>query len=181
MDKQAQLKKIAEQIVRCKECKKETSGKAVAGEGSPNAKIVFIGEAPGHKEAETGRPFIGRSGQLLRREIRKIGLDENDVFITSSVKYLPDQGTPTKVQIIHGRTHLWEQLKIINPNVIVLLGNSAIKGVLNESLPINKWHGKILEKDGKKYFFSFHPAAALRATSTKKYFIEDFNALKKYL
>jgi uracil-DNA glycosylase len=181
MDKQTQLNKIAGQIKRCKECKTETSGKAVVGEGSFDAKIVFIGEAPGRKEAETGRPFIGRSGQLLRKEIKNIGLDEKDVFITSAVKYLPDRGTPTKTQIKHGQTHLWKQLGIINPKMIVLLGNSAIRGVLDQSLPIKKWHGKILEQDSKKYYFSFHPAAALRATSTKKYFIEDFLALKKYL
>ena len=181
MDKQILLSEIAEQIIRCKECKKETSGKAVTGEGSSNAKIVFIGEAPGHKEAETGRPFIGRSGQLLRKEISNIGLDETQIFITSAVKYLPNRGTPTKTQIRHGQIHLWKQLEIINPNIIVLLGNSAIEGVLNESMPINKWHGKVLEKDDKKYFFSFHPAAALRATKTKKHFIADFAKLKKYL
>ena len=90
------------------------------GEGNPDAHIIFLGEAPGKNEAATGRPFIGRSGQLLRKMIRSLGLKESDVFITRPVKYLPDRGTPSKEQIAHGRTHLTKQLTVINPKIIVL-------------------------------------------------------------
>ena len=94
MDKERALKALAAEITQCRSCRKGGSGKAVPGEGSAGARVVFIGEAPGREEAETGRPFIGRSGRLLRQSIREIGLAEEEVFITSPVHYLPDRGTP---------------------------------------------------------------------------------------
>src|SRR5580704_5798504 len=103
MNKQQALDKIAKEIENCKLCKVGKNGMAVPGEGNPDAAIAFIGEAPGRQEAATGRPFIGRSGQLLRSLIRGIGLNEEDVYITSPVKYLPDRGTPTSQDIAHGR------------------------------------------------------------------------------
>src|SRR5205814_7925733 len=106
--------RIVDEIVTCPICPVGKSGKAVPGEGNPDADIVFIGEAPGKQEAASGRPFIGRSGQLLRNLIRSIGLDdEKDVYITSPVKYLPDRGTPTSQDIAHGRIHLMKQFEVI--------------------------------------------------------------------
>src|SRR6185436_1920234 len=123
--KQLELDKIAQEIEDCEECKLDKIGLAVPGEGNPDADIVFLGEAPGKKEAESGRPFIGRSGQLLRNLIRETGLKEEAVFITSPVKYLPKRGTPTTKEIAHGKTHLDEQLMVIDPEIIVLLGSVA--------------------------------------------------------
>src|SRR5882724_3144801 len=164
MNKQTELDQIAREIERCKICKVGKSGKAVPGEGNPDADLVFIGEAPGKKEAETGRPFIGRSGQLLRSLIRSIGFDdEKDVYITSPVKYLPDRGTPTSADIAHGRVHLMKQFAVIQPKVVVLLGRVAAEGVLERKVAVAKEHGHIIEeKDGIKYFLTLHPAAALR-------------------
>lgn len=174
MNRQKALDKIAEEIKNCKTCKVGKSGMAVPGEGSADADIVFIGEAPGKTEAKTGRPFIGRSGQLLRSLIREIGLKEEDVFITSPVKYLPDRGTPTPKDIAHGRTHLMAQFAIIDPKIVILLGSTAIQGVLEEKLPVTKVHGTIKEKNGMKYFITFHPAAALRFPPLRKLLKEDF-------
>src|SRR5437762_582030 len=107
MNKQKALDEIAKEIEKCEVCKVGKTGVAVPGEGNPDADIVFIGEAPGKTEAKTGKPFVGRSGQLLRSLIREIGLDDvKDVFITSPVKYLPLRGTPTPQDIAHGRVHL---------------------------------------------------------------------------
>lgn len=181
MDKRSALNKIAKEIERCRVCKVGKSGKAVPGEGNPDADIVFIGEAPGRQEAKTGRPFIGRSGQLLRKLISEAGLKEEDVFITSPVKYLPDRGTPTPKDIAHGRIHLIKQLDVIEPKIIVLLGAVATLGVLEERLPINKRHGEIIERDGKKYFVTFHPAAALRFPPIKKLLLSDFKKLVNLL
>lgn len=177
--KQKLLAKISKEIERCETCKVGKSGKAVPGEGNASADIVFIGEAPGRTEAQIGRPFIGRSGKLLRQLIREVGLREEDVFITSPVKYLPDRGTPTGKDIAHGRIHLMQQFDVIQPKIIVLLGNSAIQGVLETKIPVKKDHGKLIEKDGKKYFITLHPAAALRFPPLKKLLIEDFQKLKK--
>ncbi len=184
MDSKAtKLESIAREIQNCKICKKDKSGKAVPGEGNPDTKIVFIGEAPGRQEARTGKPFVGRSGKFLRSLIREIGLKEEDVFITSPVKYLPDHGTPSKSDIKHGRLHLLKQLKIIDPKIIVLLGKVACFGVLEEEIPINKMHGEILlrqltDQDDKIYFVTFHPSAALRFPPIKKLFIEDFEKMR---
>lgn len=183
MNKSVELKKIALEIERCRICKIGKSGKAVVGEGNSDAKVVFIGEAPGRKEAETGRPFIGRSGQLLRSLIGEVGLKEEEVFITSPVKYLPDRGTPTLQDIIHGKIHLNKQLEIINPQIIVLLGNVAVQGVLGRKIPVGSAHGEILRltQDDKKYFVTFHPAAGLRFPPLKKKLISDFKKLKKVI
>ncbi len=182
MSKQKLLDEIAKEIVACKVCKTGKVGKAVSGEGNPNAKIVFVGEVPGRTEGETGRPFIGRSGQYLTRLIESIGLSRKDVFITSPVKYFPVAGNkgraPTDAEIAHGKTHFDKQLEIINPKVIVLLGRVAAKAVLGELVPIAKVHGTTIKKNGKKYFFVYHPAAAIRFQKIKPLIEGDFKKLK---
>lgn len=182
MDKQKQLDKIAKEIENCKICKEGKSGKAVVGEGNPDAKIVFIGEAPGKNEAIVGRPFIGRSGKFLRAQIAEIGLKESEVYITSPVKYLPDRGTPTSEDIAHGRIHLMKQLAVIKPKIVVLLGRVAAEGVLNKKVFVMKEHGQIIQNlGGIKYFLTLHPAAVLRFAKNKPFFVEDFKKLKKMI
>lgn len=193
MNKQELLEKEAVKIKNCRQCKIAKIGKAVPGEGNPNAKVVFIGEAPGKTESQTGRPFVGRSGKYLRQLIGQIGLSEDEVFITSPVKYLPattrslvgrggpKSGTPSKSEISHGTTHLIKQLKIINPKLIVLLGNVAYKALIDQSATINKYHGQIIKKEGKKYFPTFHPAAAIRFQKIKNLISQDFAALQSII
>jgi DNA polymerase len=175
------LRKIAEEISHCRLCRKGGTGKAVPGEGNPDARIVFIGEAPGREEAKTGRPFVGRSGKLLRQAIRDIGLDESKVFITSPVHYLPDLGTPSKEMIHHGREHLFEQLSVIKPDMIVLLGNSACVALLDGRVEITKEHGTLVKKGGRTYFITVHPAYAVRFTKGKEMLFSDFAALKNLI
>ncbi len=181
MNKQQALDFIAKEIEQCDICKRGKSGKPVPGEGNPDADIVFIGEAPGRKESETGRPFVGKSGQLLRSLIREIGLQEEEVYITSPVKYLPDRGTPTSEDIAHGREHLLKQLDVIQPKIVVLLGRVAAEGVLKRKVSVVKEHGQVIEeKDGIKYFLTYHPAAALRFP--QKFLSElkaDFQKIKR--
>lgn len=183
MNKQQALDKIAAEIENCKICKIGKQGKAVPGEGNPDADVVFIGEAPGKKEALEGRPFIGRSGQLLRSLIRGIGLDEQDVYITSPVKYLPDRGTPTSEDIAHGRIHLMKQFEVIKPKIVMLLGRVAAEGVLQKKVKVASEHGQIIEeKDGIKYFLTLHPAAALRFPNKYRPELEeDFKKLERLL
>lgn len=181
MNKADQLNKIASEIERCRVCKAEKSGKAVPGEGNPDADIVFLGEAPGRTEAATGRPFVGRSGQLLRRMIRESGLTEADVYITSPVKYLPDRGTPTKAHIKHGKTHLDKQLSVIRPKFIVLLGSTAVYAMLGKVVPVMKEHGTILSTDGRKYLLTIHPAAVLRFPKYAPIMKMDFEKIRELI
>lgn len=181
MTKYQALQKIAQEIEHCDVCKIGTTGKAVPGEGNTHAKIVFVGEAPGKQEAATGRPFVGRSGNLLRQTISSIGLLEKDIFITSVVKYLPTKGTPSLSQIQHGREHLLKQLGIIQPTVVVLLGSVAVQGVLEEKIAIKTMHGGTQEKNGIYYFITVHPAAGLRFPPLRETFLEDFQKLKLFL
>ena len=181
MEKQSKLDKVNKEIVACTTCPIGKSGLPVVGEGNADAAVVFIGEAPGKNEAKTGRPFIGRSGNLLRSLIREVGLKEEDIYITSPVKYLPDRGTPTTADIAHGRTHLLKQLAIIDPKIIVLMGNSAVLGILEKKLPIMQLHGSTQIKDGVTYFITLHPAAAVRFQKFKVLIEEDFKKLKQLL
>jgi uracil-DNA glycosylase len=181
MTKERALKRIAGEIARCRSCKKGCTGKAVPGEGSADARVMFIGEAPGREEAKTGRPFVGRSGKLLRQTIREMGLAEDGVFITSPVHYLPDRGTPSKEMIRHGREHLFEQLAIIEPDIIVLLGNTACTALLDTKVEVTKQHGTTVRKDGRTYFITFHPAYAIRFVKGKELFLADFARLKKLI
>ncbi len=178
-DKKKALEEIAEEIENCKVCKIGTSGKAVAGEGSPDAKVMFVGEAPGKTEARTGRPFVGRSGQLLRSTLKMLGINENEVFITSPVKYLPDRKTPSKSQIKHGNEHLHKQIDVIGPKIIVLLGNTACTALLNSKTPILKNHGKVTVQNARKYLITLHPSAVLRFPHKFKHlFISDLKRLR---
>lgn len=179
MNKIRELTKIAKEIKACEICKEEKTGLAVPGEGNPDAEIVFLGEAPGKQEAASGRPFIGRSGQLLRKLIREIGLKEEDVYITSPVKYLPLRGTPTRAHILHGREHLMKQLAIIQPKLIVLLGATAAKAVIDRPVAVTKEHGLLIKQGALNYFLTFHPAAGLRFPPLKKLLEKDFQILKK--
>lgn len=182
MEKKKLLEEIAQEIKKCPICKIGKSGNAVVGEGNPDAKVAFIGEAPGKTEALTGRPFVGRSGKYLRQLIRSIGLTEEEVYITSPVKYLPDRGTPTSDDIAHGRIHLMKQLEVIKPRLVVLLGRVAAEGVLNKKVFVMKEHGgDVGETDEIKYFLTLHPAAAIRFQKFKILIEKDFKKLKKLI
>jgi uracil-DNA glycosylase len=181
MTKSAELSRIAREIEICLECQVGKHGKAVPGEGDPDADVAFIGEAPGKTEADSGRPFVGRSGQLLRRLIRETGLKEAEVFITSPVKYLPDRGTPTVADIDHGKTHLDKQLAVIKPKVVVLLGSVACKGVLGEPHQVLREHGSLISRTNTTYMITVHPAAVLRFPKYREIIMADFQKLKNFI
>jgi len=181
MNKEQALEKIAREIIACALCKKDGTGKAVPGEGSPYAQIFFVGEAPGKEEVKIGRPFVGRSGKFLRENMRLIGIDEDDIFITSPGHYLPLCRAPSKESTLHGRTHLLKQVEIIDPQIVVLLGNTACIAMLDRKVEIVSEHGKTVEKNGRKFFITFHPAYAMRFPEGKKLFLRDFQKLKKII
>jgi len=176
------LKAVEEEIKKCEECKKNKFGLPVPGKGNPNAKIIFLGESPGPQESKKGEPFIGPSGKFLDKLLDFIGIKREDVFITSPVKYYPGSRAPTNEEIMHGTTHTSKQIKIINPTLIVMLGNVALKALFpNQRLKVSEIHGKPIEKDGRIYFPTFHPSAARRFPKIREKMIEDFEKLKKII
>ncbi|MDF1537688.1 MAG: uracil-DNA glycosylase [Candidatus Thorarchaeota archaeon] len=182
MTREKDLKQIHDEIKSCKKCAlHETRLNAVPGEGPVNAKVMFIGEAPGAKEDETGRPFVGRSGKLLRSLIAEAGLAEDEVFITSILKSRPPKNrTPKKSESEACMPYLERQIETINPQVIVLVGGVAISNLIGP-WKLADAHGRFYEGKGRTYFMSYHPAAALRNPELKDVMRADFEKLKKDL
>lgn len=177
--KRSALDKIANEIAACKVCRKNKTGAPVPGSGSSSAKVVLVGEAPGRKESQTGRPFVGSAGRILTSMLEKAGMSREEVFITSPVKFLPKHGTPTRNEVMHGMKHTWKQIEIIKPKVVVLMGKIACLGFLGRTCQISKEHGKIEQKDGIIYLLTFHPAAPLYSYSVKAELIKDFKKLRR--
>ncbi len=157
----------------------------VFGEGSQSASILAIGEAPGFHENQEGRPFVGRSGKLLRRLLSESGIDPESIYITNVVKHRPPENRdPTEEEIEAYRPYLDRQIELIRPKIIVTLGRFS----MNKFLPrakISMIHGQAhwLQIAGQKTMVipMFHPAAALRGTTVMNQFKEDFVKLKNAL
>jgi uracil-DNA glycosylase family 4 len=163
----------------------------VIGEGDPYAAIMFIGEAPGKREAETGRPFVGRAGSILDDLLESIDLDRENVYITNIVKDRPpDNRDPKTEEIELYAPFLKEQVRIIRPRVIATLGRFATDFVLDWlDMPqagekISDLHGKVLEAEAPhgavKVVPLFHPAVALYVRERRHTLEEDFEALKPF-
>ena len=177
-----ELKALQEAIVSCTLCPlSESRTNTVPGEGSPNARLFFVGEAPGAKEDETGKPFVGRSGKLLTTLIGEIGLSREDVFISSILKCRPPNNRlPKRSERETCRPYIEKQIELINPRVIVLLGGTAISSMVGP-WKVTEAHGTFFEAQGRTYFMTFHPAAALRSTGVKELMRADFKILQSEL
>jgi DNA polymerase len=176
------LEKIASKIRKCKKCELwKIRKKAVPGEGPERAKIAFIGQNPGKNEDLQGKPFVGVSGKFLEKFLNSIELKREEVFITGIVKcHTPKNRKPNKIEIEACKSYTFKQLEIIKPKLVVLLGDVALKAFGFDG-NISKIHGKILEKEGRIYFPTFHPAAAMRFPRIRKFMEEDFKKLKRII
>ncbi|MBI2103190.1 uracil-DNA glycosylase [Candidatus Woesearchaeota archaeon] len=175
---------LAEQIRRCTACplwKQRTL--AVPGEGPKNAKLLFIGEAPGVEEDRQGLPFVGRSGKFLTEMLNQIGIDRKTVFITGSVKCHPPKNRVPKTKELAMCKELWldKQVSLLKPKLIVLLGSVAIQSSLGEKKDLANVHGLVVEKEGLHYFLTYHPSAAMRFPAVRKLMEDDFKKLKRVL
>lgn len=138
----------------------------VFGDGDPHAAVVFVGEAPGKREDEQGLPFVGPSGQLLDRLLSEIGLERRDVYIANVVKCRPPSNRdPRPDEIDTCKGYLREQLKLIDPKVVVTLGNFSSKLLLSTEVGITRLRGRAYEWWGRFLVPTFHPAAALRGSA----------------
>ena len=160
----------------------KTATQAVLGEGNPQAEVMFIGEAPGQKEDELGRPFVGAAGQFLDELLGTIGLKREDVYISNVVKYRPPANRePTPEEKDQCMPWLKMEIALIKPKVIVPLGRHAL-GHFFTKLSITEAHGKPQKlNDDVTVFPIYHPAAALHNGGLRQALHDDFAALGKFL
>lgn len=161
------LGKISKEVWNCKKCSLYKHAlHAVPGEGPANAKVFFLGQAPGRTEDLTGHPFAGRAGKYLTKMMQEIGLHRDESFITSTIKHYPPKNRAPKTdEVIACKQYLLRQLAIIKPKIVVLLGKTA------ESTQIKAKH----------VIATVHPSAAMRFPKVAKQMKKDFQRLKRLL
>ncbi len=144
--------------------------KIVVARGNPKAPLMIIGEAPGAKEDELGEPFVGRSGKLLDQLLQNTGIDINlDVYFCNVVKCRPPKNRrPTKTEIQENLPWLYQQIKLVNPEVIVLVGATALEAILKLKSPISILRGKWINFEGRLFMPVFHPSYLLRNPSKEE-------------
>lgn len=176
MDKEGALRELQEEMAVTK---LPLDTNLVFGEGDIDARIMFIGEAPGRDEDAQIRPFVGRGGQLLRQCLREAGFKEEEVYITNIVKRRPpDNRDPLPEEIEAYKPYLTRQIEIISPPVIVPLGRFSMNYFL-PAAKITKDQGTIFRVGGRCIVPMLHPAAALRAPEMMRVFRETFSKLPK--
>ena len=172
------LEIIQEKVKVCKKCDLcNTRKNAVPGKGNQKADVVFIGEAPGKNEDLHGEPFIGTAGKKLNDALENAGLPRNNVYITNIVKCRPPNNRiPNDIEKSMCSNYLENELAIINPKIVCLLGNTSFYSILGGK-EISKNHGKFISRNDRMYFVTFHPAAIIYNQKLEKIFKSDIKKL----
>lgn len=181
--RQTRLDQIAADIVANNVCPDlaKTAKHLVFGEGSPSAKIIFIGEAPGRNEDETGLPFVGAAGKFLDELLQSIGLARKDVYITSILKYRPPKNRdPRPEEKAEFWPYLQAQLEVIQPQLIVTLGRHSLNCFLPKAV-IGAMHGQSQPWEGFRVLPLYHPAAVLYNGKMRQTLFDDFAVIKTLL
>ena len=183
IEKLDSLEAIARQVKKCTRCSLyETATNPVPGEGNPNAELVCVGEAPGAKEDETGRPFIGLAGQLLTKILAAIDLTREQVFICNVLKHRPPGNrNPLPEEVEACSPYLIRQLELIKPKVIVAFGTFAAQTLLNTKTPLGQLRGLVHQYHGIPLVVTYHPAALLRNPAWKRPTWEDVKLARRIL
>jgi len=177
------LDQIAKKVQKCTRCPLyETATNGVPGEGDPKAQLVCVGEAPGAKEDETGRPFVGQAGQLLTKILGAIDLTREQVFICNVLKHRPPGNrNPRPEEVEACSPYLIRQLGLIKPKVIVAFGTFAAQTLLNTKTPIGQLRGLVHKYHGIPLVVTYHPAALLRNPAWKRPTWEDVKLARRIL
>lgn len=184
VNKQTQLDKIKEEIIKRNICPDLAKGatQMVFGDGNADADVVFVGEAPGKSEDEQGLPFVGAAGRFLNEMLESIGMKRSGVYITNIVKYRPpDNRDPYPDEKAEFLPFLKKQLEVIKPKLVVTLGRHSMEVLLPPGLKISQVHGQPKRYAGQVYMPLFHPAAALYNGGMRQTLIEDFNRIPRVL
>ncbi|NOZ25095.1 MAG: uracil-DNA glycosylase [Nitrospirae bacterium] len=182
-DKEEGLKSLRAEIGDCRRCRlSEGRTNLVFGEGAPDARLMFVGEAPGEQEDLQGRPFVGRAGELLTRLIEKMGFSREGVYIANTVKCRPpDNRNPLDDEIEACMPFLVRQIEIIGPSVIMTLGSVATRALLGDVGSISKVRGKTFRYRGIPVVPTFHPSYLLRNPKSKWLTWSDAQAVLRLL
>lgn len=153
----------------------------VFSQGEPGAKIAVVGESPGPPDADAEKPFQGPSGDLLNRILSSIGLTRENAYLTNIVKYISagDELTPELIKFF--TPYVWRELAVVNPKVVLLLGNTPTKALLNTKKPISQVRGEFHEIDGLTFMPTFNPAYLLRDPTKKREVWEDVKKVRAVL
>ncbi len=181
--KEEQIKAIAYAIKNCDKCQLHTMrNNVVPGEGNPNSIIMFVGEGPGHDEDMQGRPFVGPAGQLLDKMMASINLDRTNSFIANIVKCRPPQNrVPEEEEAQLCLPFLRKQFAVIKPKIVVCLGATAARYMIDRNIRITRDRGNWYEKMGCNFIATFHPSALLRDPEKKKDAWEDMKSIRQKL
>ena len=171
---------LYEECIHCQKCGlAETRTNVVFGEGDRDAEVMFIGEGPGEQEDRTGRPFVGRAGQLLADMLAMIDLKREKVFIGNMVKCRPPQNRdPLNIEQEACIGYLRNQVALLKPKIIVCLGRIAAMKLIKEDFKITREHGQWIEKAGVWMMAMYHPSALLRDPRKRPESFEDLKSLQ---
>lgn len=183
LTKEEMLSKIKSEVLNCKRCSlHKTRRNVVFGDGDSNAKLLFVGEAPGYDEDLQGFPFVGQAGKLLTKMIESIGLTRDSVYICNVLKCRPPGNrSPLPEEINQCKEYLLRQIEIISPKAILCLGKYAAASLLGTDEPISKIRGRNYDYKGICLIPTFHPAYLLRNPDSKKYVWEDLKKIRLIL
>ncbi|MCV0366772.1 MAG: uracil-DNA glycosylase [Nitrosopumilus sp.] len=157
-----ELESIKQNVINCTKCDLcKTRTNSVPGKGNSQAEVMFVGEAPGKNEDKSGEPFVGIAGQKLSIALDEAGVSRESVYITNIVKCRPPQNrVPNTDERNTCQEYLKQEISIIKPKIICVLGNTAFSSILGGS-EITKFRGKIVRRDNQLYFLTIHPAATI--------------------
>ena len=184
-NKTDQLNKLKEKIQNIENCElKKNASKIVFADGDINSCIMIVGEGPGQKEDELGKPFVGDAGTLLNKMLKAININRKNIYITNVVNFRPpDNRKPESDEITKYSNFLKNHISIIDPKILILMGSTAMESLFGSKIKISKERGNWKEViiNNKTYFamITFHPAYLLRQADQKKYSWEDLKKIRK--
>lgn len=188
MDKKSRLKELYNKYVD-----KFCSYEVVLGDGNVNSKLMLIGEAPGKDEVRLGKPFVGKAGKKLSYFLDFINVKREDIYISNAIKYRLSKKSPKtnrlinrpalKKDITNNREYLIEEINIINPKIIVTLGNVPLKSLINNNVSVGDYHGQITFLGNKPFilFPLYHPASLIYNRSLEDIYMKDLDKLKELI
>ena len=184
-NKQEKLINLKNEIDSIEDCKlKKNASKMVFADGDTQSSIMIVGEGPGQKEDELGKPFVGDAGNLLNRMLNAIKIERKKVYITNVVNYRPPNNRkPEQSEINRYSKYLKEHILIIDPKILILMGSTAMEAILGSNKRISKergqWKEVIIKQKNYKTIVTFHPAYLLRKPDQKKFSWEDLKIIRK--